>query len=73
MILKTLCDICSKYYKCNYCITYGTKIGKELNATSNFCNTCKNFSLCGFCEKFGTKKGRMYYKNYVEYIRECDK
>ena len=30
-LLKNLCKTCFRYVKCNYCITYGKKIGKELN------------------------------------------
>ena len=71
-MIKSFCNSCYNYIKCNYCITYGLKIGQELNANATFCHTCSSYGLCGFCDKFGIKKGKSYYKNYVDYIKSCD-
>ena len=71
-MLKTLCKTCNMYTKCNYCITYGRKIGQEFNANANkiFCKTCKLYELCMFCDKFGKKQGQIYYKHYLDHIND---
>ena len=70
-MLKKLCKTCYNYVKCTYCVTYGRKIGQELNANSNnFCKTCADYGLCGFCDKFGKRQGQIYYRNYVDYIKD---
>ncbi len=72
-MLKKICNTCYNYTKCNFCITYGNKIGKTIYLNTNFCNTCKKIGKCEFCKKFGNQSGKYYYKTYIEYIKDCNK